>query len=69
MTPGREIAWLRVVAADGSSIRRELKGAVDAGALAWPIAFDDDGYALVPGLPPGDVRLRLAPRLPAYQPR
>ena len=27
-------------------------------------SFDDEGYVLVPGLPPGDARLVLAPRLP-----
>jgi hypothetical protein len=34
-----------------------------------PVVFDADGYALVPGLSPGDSRLRLAPRLPAYEAR
>jgi len=29
-----------------------------------PIAFDDDGFALVPSMPPGEARLVLAPRLP-----
>jgi hypothetical protein len=35
--------------------------------LAVPIAFDLDGYAIVPGVPPGEGRLVLAPRVPAYQ--
>jgi hypothetical protein len=66
---GREVAWLRVLPAEGAVIPRELTGRVDANGVAWPVAFDDDGYALVPGLSPGDVRLDLAPRLPAYEPR
>jgi HEAT repeats len=66
---GREVAWLRVVAAEGAVLPRDLTGRVDAGGVAWPVVFDEDGYALVPGLAPGDVRLGLAPRLPAYEPR
>jgi hypothetical protein len=34
-----------------------------------PIVFDEDGYALVPGMPPGDADLRLAPRLPSFDAR
>jgi hypothetical protein len=68
-SPGRQVAWLRVVAADGAALPRQLTGVVEAGGRAIPVAFDDDGYALVPGLAPGEVRLRLAPRLPADQPR
>jgi OOP family OmpA-OmpF porin len=66
---GREVAWLRVVPAEGGVLPRELTGRVEADGVAWPIAFDEDGYALVPGLVPGDVRLGLAPRLPTYEPR
>ena len=69
-TPAREVAWLRLVAAEGAVLPRELAGTlVDPAGLALPIVFDEDGYALVPGLPPGDTRLRLAPRLPAYEAR
>jgi hypothetical protein len=68
--PGREVAWLRVLPADAAALPRELTGtAVQANGVAWPVVFDEDGYALLPGLTPGDVRLGLAPRLPAYQPR
>jgi hypothetical protein len=35
--------------------------------LALPVVFDDDGFAVVPGLPPGPTRLVLAPRLASYQ--
>jgi hypothetical protein len=66
---GREVAWLRVVPADGATLPHELTGEVEADGVAWPVVFDEDGYALVPGLSPGDVRLVLAPRLPAYEPR
>jgi hypothetical protein len=68
--PGREVAWLRVIPGEGAALPRELTGAlIDASGVALPIVFDDDGYALVPGLSPGDSRLRLAPRLPAYESR
>lgn len=64
---GSEIAWLQLVPATGAA---PLVGAtgllVLPSGMGVPVAFDDDGYALVPGLPPGQARLRLAPRLPAY---
>ena len=31
------------------------------------LVFDDEGYAIVAGLPPGEARLVLAPRLPANE--
>jgi hypothetical protein len=34
--------------------------------VGTPIAFDDDGFALVPGAPAGEAHLRLAASLPAY---
>jgi hypothetical protein len=40
---------------------------VGADGLARPVVFDEEGYALVPGLPPGEARVRLAPALPAYE--
>ena len=65
---GREIAWLRVVPASGASLPPEMVAlVVGADGLARPITFDDEGFALVPGLPPGEARLRLAPGLPAYE--
>jgi hypothetical protein len=42
-----------------------LASYVTAEGVAIPIAFDADGYALVPGIPPGDGRLVLAPVVPA----
>ncbi len=63
----REVAWMRVVEADGAALPTDMAGMlVQSDGLAVPIAFDEDGYALVPGVPPGEARLRLAPGLPAY---
>jgi HEAT repeat protein len=67
--PGvREVAWLHLTAPDGGPPPSNVTGAlVRADGLAIPCAFDDEGYAVVPGVPPGDVQLVLAPRLPAYE--
>jgi HEAT repeat protein len=67
---GREIAWLRIVPAEGAPLPHELTASVtgDDGVVR-PIVFDEDGYALVPGMPPGDADLRLAPRLPSFDAR
>lgn len=66
----REVAWLRLVPAEGASLPADMTAAlVDANGIAWPIAFDADGYALVPGLPAGEAHLRLAPRVPPYDSR
>jgi hypothetical protein len=63
-----EVAWLRIVPAEGAALPRDALGVVsDEAGLAVPVAFDEDGYALVPGVAPGQARLRLAPRLPAYE--
>jgi hypothetical protein len=63
-----EIAWVRVVPAEGAARPPEVSGAlIGPDGVARPFAFDDDGYALVPGLPPGEARVRLAPRVPAYE--
>jgi HEAT repeat protein len=66
--PAQEVAWVRVLPADGAAMPRDMTAALSIpGGLALPVAFDDDGYLLVPGLPPGEVHVRLAPRLPAYE--
>jgi HEAT repeat protein len=63
-----EVAWVRLVSAAGAAPPSGATAAlVGADGRARPIAFDDDGYALVPLLSPGAARLRLAPRLPAYE--
>jgi HEAT repeat protein len=60
-----EVAWLRALSADGGPPPSGMVGALRrSDDLALPVAFDDDGYALVPGTPPGDAHLVLAPRLP-----
>jgi hypothetical protein len=67
--PGREVAWIRLVAAYQAELPSNAIALwVGSDGTAIPIAFDDDGYALVPGVPAGESRLRLAPRLPAYSP-
>jgi HEAT repeat protein len=64
----REVAWLRLVAAPGASLPPATTGTVTGvDGLARPVVFDDDGYALVGGLPPGQALLRLASRSTAYQ--
>ena len=63
-----DTAWLRLVQENGAPPGSAFVGAVvRADGLAVPIVFDDDGYAIVPGLPPGEARLVLAPRLPTYK--
>ncbi|MDB4946797.1 MAG: repeat protein, partial [Labilithrix sp.] len=64
-SPLLETAWLRVLTADGGAPGSVHVGSlVRSDGLAVPIAFDEDGFALVPGLPAGETRLALAPRLP-----
>ncbi len=63
-----DAAWLRITLDGGAAPGEAYVGSlVRADGLAVPIAFDDDGYAIVPGLPPGEARLVLAPRLPSYK--
>jgi len=62
-----EAAWVRLVPAEGTSVPPDSVGLlVGSDGLGVPVAFDDDGYAVVPGIPPGEARLRLAPALPPY---
>ncbi|WP_394843069.1 HEAT repeat domain-containing protein [Pendulispora brunnea] len=64
-----DVTWLRATTADGGKPPPDLLGTlVRADGIAIPIVFDVDGYALVPGVPPGTARLILAPRVPAYDP-
>jgi HEAT repeat protein len=64
----RDVAWLRLLPATGASLPKDMTAAlVVTGGVALPIAFDDDGYALVPSVPPGGAQLRLASRVPPYQ--
>ncbi len=60
------IAWVHLVEASGAAPPAGATGALlRADGLAVPVAFDADGDALVPGVPPGSTRLVLAPRLDA----
>jgi hypothetical protein len=61
----RDVAWLHVVPAEGATLPPALTAAlVRPDGMAVPFAFDDDGYALVPGVSPGEARLELEARLP-----
>ena len=63
-----ETAWLRITLDGGGPPGEPYVGSlVRSDGVAVPIAFDEDGYAIVPGLPPGEARLVLAPRLPSYK--
>jgi HEAT repeat protein len=63
----REIAWLRLIPTEGAGLPHDMTGAlVERSGVALPIPFDEDGYALVAGVAPGEARLRLAPRPPPY---
>lgn len=63
-----EVAWLRITLDGGAPPGSVYVGSVvRSDGVAVPMAFDDDGFALVPGLPPGEARLVLAPRLPSYK--
>lgn len=60
----RDVAWLSLATATGGSGGAGLATVLRSDGLALPIAFDEDGLAVVPGLPPGAITLRLAPRVP-----
>jgi HEAT repeat protein len=65
-TTGHEVAWLRLEPSDGAMPVGTMTGAIlRSDGLAVPVAFDDEGFAVVE-VPPGECRLVLAPRLPAY---
>ncbi len=67
--PTPEVAWMNLVAAEGASLTPGATAlVVDAGGQAWPVAFDEDGVALAPGVEPRRYEVRLAPRMPAYSP-
>ena len=60
-----ECAWLRLTLDDGAPPGEAFVGSiVRSDGVAVPIVFDEEGFAVVPGLPPGESRLVLAPRLP-----
>lgn len=60
-----ECAWLRLTLDNGAQPGEAFVGSiVRSDGIAVPIVFDEEGFAVVPGLPPGEARLVLAPRLP-----
>jgi HEAT repeat protein len=62
-----EIAWIRLSSIDGGPPSASQGGLLlRSDGTAVPIAFDAEGYALVP-IPPGEARLLLETRLPAYE--
>ncbi len=64
-----EVAWMVLAPAEGATLPSAVTGLlVGSDGLGTPFAFDDDGFALVPGLRAGEAQLRLAARLPAYSP-
>jgi HEAT repeat protein len=64
----RDVAWLRLFPAPGAALPQDMTAAlVQIDGVALPIAFDEDGYALVPGARPSAAQLRLAVRLPPYE--
>jgi HEAT repeat protein len=64
-----EVAWMQVVPAERATLPADLEGVVvESDGLAMPVAFDEEGFALLPGVPPGECRLRLAPSVPPYSP-
>jgi HEAT repeat protein len=63
----RAVAWIRLVAAEGAAAGLDRTALLaDRDGRALPIAFDGEGYALVPGVSPGEARLRLAPDASSY---
>jgi HEAT repeat protein len=67
-TTPTEIAWLRLATNTGRAPPSSTQGGMllRSDGIAVPVAFDPDGYALVP-IPPGEARLLLEPRVPAYE--
>ncbi len=60
----RDIAWLTIATAPGATLPSDLCGTyVSSDGNAVPFVFDDDGFALVPGVAPGPGRVVLAPRV------
>jgi HEAT repeat protein len=58
-----EVAWLRLKG-DEAALDPVRGAVVGSEGIAFPAVFDEEGHALVVGLPPGEARLVLAPRFP-----
>ncbi len=65
--PRLEVAWVRLATPSGEASPGRVAGMlVGSDGVAVPVAFDTDGYALVP-IVPGEARLLLTARIPAYE--
>jgi HEAT repeat protein len=65
--PPREVLWVRLVPAEGAASPETAEAVfVCSNGDAVPVAFDREGFALVPGVPPGEGKLRLAPGEQSY---
>ena len=66
--PHDDVAWLDLAAAPGARVPAgETAMLVESDGTVRPIVFDEDGYAIVPGVAPGEATVRLAPRVQAYE--
>ncbi len=65
----REVAWVTLAPVEGAVVPGDVTALVlSSDGIGIPIAFDDDGFALIPGVTPGEAHLRLAARLAPYSP-
>jgi HEAT repeat protein len=65
----REVAWVALAPVEGAVLPGDVTAlVVSSDGMGIPIAFDDDGFALIPGVTPGEAHLRLAARLAPYSP-
>ncbi len=60
----RDTAWIHVTTPDGSAAPVLVGAYVTSEGAVLPIAFDADGYAIVPGVSAGEGRLVLEPSIP-----
>ena len=59
-----EVAWLRAATAEGGAPPKGLVGTlIPKNGLAIPFAFDDEGFALIPGIPIGEATVVLGARV------
>jgi hypothetical protein len=62
-----EVAWLALAPAESATLPNDVTALViSSDGIGRPLAFDDDGFALLPGVRAGEAELRLAARLPPY---
>jgi len=62
-----EVAWLAITPAESATLPDGVTALlISSDGIGRPLAFDDDGFALLPGVRAGEAELRLAARLPPY---